>query len=320
LSWTGCGSVTGMVCTVTMTASKTVTANYTTPAPVTYTLTVNSVNPASGVAIGVAPADNNASSGGSTTFTRTYNSGTSVTLTAPATAGAGNFTAWTGCTSTSASTCMVTLNANTTVTANYAPVTYTLSVRSANPASGVSIGVTPADNNNDTSGATGFTRTYNAGASVTLTASASTNTSAFGSWSGCTSASTTTCQIAALNANTTVTANYISDSGFSDDRNDTAVHRVGQRHWNLRQRSHMGCERPIGIYRKHREHHCNRPVHNAISSATQRNRHCHKCSDEYSLRKPHRRAYPAPDGNRPCAFRRCRSSDPGYQSGDLRHE
>jgi len=34
-----------------------------------------------------------------TSFTRTYNSGTSVTLTAPATAGVNSFSSWTGCTS-----------------------------------------------------------------------------------------------------------------------------------------------------------------------------------------------------------------------------
>jgi hypothetical protein len=88
------------------------------PPPTTYVLTVNSTNPASGVAIVVAPADNNGAANGTTNFTRTYNAGTSVTLTAPAKSGSDSFVSWTGCTSTV--TCTVALNANTTVTANYA--------------------------------------------------------------------------------------------------------------------------------------------------------------------------------------------------------
>jgi hypothetical protein len=71
------------------------------------------------VAITVAPADNSGASNGNTSFTRTYDSGTAVTLTAPATSGGNNFTSWTGCTTASTVTCKVTLVANTTVTANF---------------------------------------------------------------------------------------------------------------------------------------------------------------------------------------------------------
>ena len=69
------------------------------PPPTTYTLTVNSVNPTTGVAMTVSPADNNAATNGTTSFTRTYNSGTAVTVTAPATAGNNTFTPWAGCSS-----------------------------------------------------------------------------------------------------------------------------------------------------------------------------------------------------------------------------
>ncbi|MGA2168492.1 MAG: hypothetical protein ABSG62_09780, partial [Terracidiphilus sp.] len=101
------------------------------PPPTTYVLTVDSTNPASGVAITVSPADNNSAANGTTSFTRTYNSGTSVTLTAPSTSGSNTFSSWTGCTSASTVTCTVSMTANTTVTANYAtppPVTYVLTV------------------------------------------------------------------------------------------------------------------------------------------------------------------------------------------------
>jgi len=207
-SWTGCTRSSGATCTVAMNASTTVTANYTTSVPTAYVLTVNSTNPASGLAIGVSPADNNGATNGTTSFTRTYNSGATVTLTAPATSGSNTFTSWTGCTSSSGATCTVAMNAGTTVTANYAvPVTYVLTVGSTNPVSGVAITVSPADNNGATNGSTSFARTYNSGTTVTLTAPATSGSNTFSSWSGCTTASTVTCTVT-MSANTTVTANY----------------------------------------------------------------------------------------------------------------
>jgi hypothetical protein len=182
------------------------------PPPTTYVLTVDSTNPASGVAITVSPADNNSAANGTTTFTRTYNTGTSVTLTAPATSGSNTFSSWTGCTSASTVTCTVSMTANTTVTANYAtppPVTYVLTVDSTDPASGVAITVSPADNNSAANGTTSFTRTYNTGTSVTLTAPATSGSNTFSSWTGCTSASTVTCT-EMMSANATVTANYVA--------------------------------------------------------------------------------------------------------------
>jgi hypothetical protein len=179
----------------------------TTPPPTTYVLTVNSTNLASSVAITVSPADNNGSSGGSTSFTRTYDASASVTLTAPATSGGNTFKSWSGCTSTTTVACTVVLNANTTVTANYIVPTFTLTVNSTNPASGVAIGVSPADSNNATDGSTSFTRTYLSGTSVTLTAPATSGSNDFSSWSGCTTYSTETCYVT-MNAAVTVTANY----------------------------------------------------------------------------------------------------------------
>lgn len=92
------------------TGSVTVTA-------IPYTLTVNSIYPSSGVSITANLADNNSLTGGTTPFSLTYNSGTQVTLTAVN--GAYSFVSWSGCNSTSGSTCTVTLGGNTTVTATY---------------------------------------------------------------------------------------------------------------------------------------------------------------------------------------------------------
>lgn len=212
-SWTGCSTSSTVTCTVMLNANTTVTANYTVPAPTTYVLTVDSSNPTTGVAIGVSPADNNSAANGATSFTRTYNAGTSIQLTAPTTSGTNAFSSWSGCTSASTVTCTVTLNANITVTANYTvapppPTIYTLTVNSTNPASGVAIGVAPADNNSAANGTTAFTRTYNAGTAVTLTAPATSGTNTFSSWTGCAPATSATCTVT-LNANTTVVANYV---------------------------------------------------------------------------------------------------------------
>lgn len=106
----------------------------TTPPVATYVLTVVSTNPVNGVAIGVAPADNNGAANGTSTFTRTYNAGTAVTLTSPVTSGGAAFAAWTGCTSANGPTCSVTMNANTTVTANFAAQGVTSVTVTPNPA------------------------------------------------------------------------------------------------------------------------------------------------------------------------------------------
>jgi hypothetical protein len=95
----------------------------TTPPVAAYALTVDSTNPASGVAISVSPADNKNTASGSSSLTLTYNAGTSVTLTAPTASGSNAFSSWSGCTTASKVTCTVNLNANTTVTANYAVTT-----------------------------------------------------------------------------------------------------------------------------------------------------------------------------------------------------
>jgi hypothetical protein len=174
--------------------------------PTTYVLTVASKNPLSGVAMTVTPADVNKAGNGTTSFKRTYSSGTSITLTAPARAGNNPFASWSGCTTATTVTCKVTLKANTTVTANYTE-TYVLTVDSANPAKGVEIAVTPAGIAGQSNGSTSFTRVYTAGTAVTLTAPAKVGNNPFASWSGCTTAATVMCKVT-LMANTVVTAKY----------------------------------------------------------------------------------------------------------------
>jgi hypothetical protein len=87
----------------------------------TYSLTVASVAPSSGVSISVSPSDNNGASTGSTPFTRTYNAGTQVTLSAPLQDGSYSFVSWSGCTPvpTIPGRCILTVNSNMAATATY---------------------------------------------------------------------------------------------------------------------------------------------------------------------------------------------------------
>jgi hypothetical protein len=96
-------------------------AVFVTPTTTSYTLTVASSNPSSGVAVSVSPADRNGASNGTTQFTRSYNSGTSVTLTAPATASGNTFSKWqkNGVDAGLSVAVTVAMTANTTMTAVY---------------------------------------------------------------------------------------------------------------------------------------------------------------------------------------------------------
>jgi hypothetical protein len=211
--WTGCDSVSGRACTKTMSANATVTASYNSPA--TSVLNVLSTNPTSAVVITVSPADVNGATNGSTPFARTYIVPTTVTLIAPATVGGNTFSSWTGCDVVVVRTCTKNLNANSSVTANYAsPVTQTLTIASLNPATGVAMTVSPADVNGATNGSTQFTRVYLQGTTVTITAPATSGANTFASWTGCDTAVTVTCT-KTMNANATITANYTSPAVFA---------------------------------------------------------------------------------------------------------
>jgi len=101
------------------------------------------------------------------------------------------------------------MNSDTTVTANYSSTAaYVLTVKSAAPSSGIGIGVSPADNSAAANGITTFIRTYNAGASVTLSAPLSASGYSFVSWSGCTSNPVPSTCAVTMSANATATATY----------------------------------------------------------------------------------------------------------------
>jgi hypothetical protein len=108
-SWTGCDSVTGNVCTVAMTAAKTVTATFIQQ----YNLTVARTGTGSGTLV--------LSTGQSCTGVSCgylFTSGTIVTVTANAASGS-NFTGWVGCDSVNGKVCTVTMASAMTVTATF---------------------------------------------------------------------------------------------------------------------------------------------------------------------------------------------------------
>lgn len=151
-------------------------------APPTRTLTVQST-PVTGVPITVAPSDINGQGNGNTNFVRVYNQGTNVSLTAPAFSGTNHFRRWRidGADQPASQTSIaISMTANHTVVAVYV-ATRTLTVQST-PSTGVLITVSPSDNNNQGSGFTNFTRSYDSDKTVALTAPSTSASNTFERW------------------------------------------------------------------------------------------------------------------------------------------
>ena len=189
--WSGGGcSGTAPTCTVPMSASSSVTANFD---PVTYPLTATTTG--SGT-ITSSPGSINCPASCSDSF----NYSTTVTLTATPQAGQA-FTGWGGACSGTAPTCTVTMDQARNVTASFVP-TFPLNVTATGPGSvtsnvgGVNCGAT-------------CSATFNSGTLVTLTANTSPN-SVFTGWSGgggC-SGTATTCTVTMDQARN-VTATFV---------------------------------------------------------------------------------------------------------------
>jgi len=119
-SWSGCDSVSGATCTVTMRKDSSVTATFTLQI---FTLRVNK---ASLLGIGDGTVTSTSSPNSTSqincgpTCSASYGYGTVVTLTA--TPGfLSTFTGWSGCDTANGTTCTVTMNAAKTVNASFAP-------------------------------------------------------------------------------------------------------------------------------------------------------------------------------------------------------
>jgi hypothetical protein len=84
-----------------------------------FTLIINTTNPTKGVMIVVTPNDINATGNGISPMERTYEMGTTVTVTAPSSSGPNKFDSWDGCTLAITETCTVNMSADTVVNAVY---------------------------------------------------------------------------------------------------------------------------------------------------------------------------------------------------------
>lgn len=206
-SWSGCNSVSGTTCNVTVSGgqSKTVTANYDPIVVGTNRLNVNSSG-ASNVPITGTYTDN-------TNFSRTSASAMNGTLTAPSSASGNAFSFWGGCTSSSGNNCTYSVSGGgtQTVTANYASpgstVVHVQSTLNGVANSGCVISGGPYG------GSTPYTIPPAPSIGGTINAQSPSCGGNFSSWSGCNWVGPlpSQCNIFPPNGSTmTVTANYTS--------------------------------------------------------------------------------------------------------------
>jgi subtilisin family serine protease len=187
--WSGCTTVSGNVCTVSMTAAKTVTATF---HPTSWLLTAQTAGAGRGTVTGGSISCTTGSTVGCTTSVPNTTPPTSVTLTAAPDA-ASLFMSWTGCTSVSGTVCTVSMAGARSVTATFQPKTYPLTLNATGGGGGTAFSESGGFTCMVISGVP-CTGTFANGETVVLTASADTS-SVFKSWLGCTSVSGATCTI-----------------------------------------------------------------------------------------------------------------------------
>ena len=189
--WSGCDSLTGSNCNVTLNDDRGVTASFSVTA---YLLTVNKLGKGSGTVtsdqVGIACGAD---------CSETYSGGAVVTLTATADSGSA-FLQWSGCDNPVGNTCAITMTSNKFVGATFVPL-YTLTAAKSGDGAGT---VSSAPNGI----ACGFdcSEPYPEGSVVTLTA-APAHGSVFTGWSGGGCSGTGTCTVT-MNGDTTVTAAF----------------------------------------------------------------------------------------------------------------
>ena len=188
--WSGGGCTGTAPCPVTVNAATTVTATF---AP-TFSVTVNKTGSGNGTVTGnVGGLDCGA------TCSVSYPSGTVVTLSAAAD-GSSAFTGWSGAGCSGTSTCVVTVDAAKSVTANFV-AKYLLTVNK----NGGGTGTVTSNVGGINCGAT-CTASFNDGSVVILTGAASAG-SVFTGWSGGGCSGTAPCSVT-MSAATTVTATF----------------------------------------------------------------------------------------------------------------
>ena len=203
--WSNCDTVSNTTCTVTMNASRSVTATFN---PQGVALTVMKAGTGSGaVTSSETPPkiDCEATCGAAAA---SYDSGTAVTLTAAPATGS-TFGGWSGCDTVSGTTCTVTMSASRSVTATFTLQSFTLTVSKGGLGRGtVTSTSSPGSPTQIDCGATcsGASAPFNYGTVVTLTATPDT-LSLFTGWSGCDTVSGSTCTVT-MGADRSVTATF----------------------------------------------------------------------------------------------------------------
>ncbi len=200
------GATTGPLSVTTPGGTATSTNNFT----VTTILTVTKQGTGSGTVTSTSSPVSPAQINCGPTCSVTYNSGTVVTLTATPAVGS-SFTAWAGCDSVSGATCTVSMSTARSVTVTFTRQMFTLTVNKANLLGLLGNGtVTSASNPPSPSqincGPT-CSASFGYGTVVTLKANPS-FLSTFAGWSGCDSASGTTCTVT-VTAARSVTAKFL---------------------------------------------------------------------------------------------------------------
>lgn len=198
----------------------------------THTVTVSSVNPDSGVIVTVTPPDRSGLLNGATPFARTYYKFTTVSLLAPGTAGGNVFRKWQkdGVDWDSYPLTLAPTDVDHTMTAIYSPpATYTLTVTSSDPSSGVNITVNPKDNGGLGNGMTQFTRAYTENTSVTLQAPQVAGGNIFQKWQrDGVDFTTNQLTVGSMNANHTMTAVYAGAAPATAVQFSSASYTVGE--------------------------------------------------------------------------------------------
>jgi hypothetical protein len=176
--WTGCDTVDGNSCGITMTWDATITATF------DHNITLDVTR--TGTGTGVVTSDPGGISCGAV-CSDVYWPGTVVTLTASADAGS-TLAGWTGCGPAVANTCVITPTANATVTAAFAR-DGTVAITKTGTGTGT---VTSAPQGINCGAACSYL--FPGGTALTLIAGADA-TSAFQTWTGCNSTSGVNCLI-----------------------------------------------------------------------------------------------------------------------------
>lgn len=211
LGWSGACSGTG-TCTVTMTADTAVSANFAT----NHILTLTKAGMGAG-SVTSSPAGI-ACNSGCASDTGTFNDTQTITLTAVASAG-DVFTGWSGGGCSGTGTCVLTLAANTTVTATFQNLR-TVTVSKTGTGAGT-VTSSPAGINCGATCSGSFAET----STVTLTATASAG-SLFTGWSGGGCTGTAPCTLTVPSANVTVTADFKPSATLTVTRSGTGAGTV----------------------------------------------------------------------------------------------